>query len=79
MRPWAADEQSARYLVCIVLLGDGDLVRKVCVAAASLMMYITLVYLTGAFPAEYYSAKKRSDYKRYQETTNRFFPGFPNQ
>lgn len=46
-------------------------------AGASLMMYITLVYLTGAVPAEYYSVRKRADYKRYQETTNRFFPWWP--
>ncbi len=44
---------------------------------ASVMMYITLVYLTGAVPAEYYSLRKRPDYKRYQATTNRFFPGRP--
>ncbi len=46
-------------------------------AGASLMMYITLVYLTGAKPAEYYSVRKRPDYKRYQETTSMFFPWFP--
>ncbi len=45
--------------------------------AASLMMYITLVYLTGAIPAEYYSVRKRPEYRRYQETTNMFFPWFP--
>jgi steroid 5-alpha reductase family enzyme len=48
-------------------------------AGASLMMYITLVYLTGAIPAEYYSIRKRADYKRYQETTNMFFPWFPKK
>jgi len=48
-------------------------------AGASLMMYITLVYLTGAIPAEYYSVRKRADYKRYQETTNMFFPWFPKK
>ena len=48
-------------------------------AGASLMMYITLVYLTGAVPAEYYSVRKRADYKRYQETTNIFFPWFPRK
>jgi steroid 5-alpha reductase family enzyme len=41
----------------------------------SRMMYTTLVYHTGAIPSEYYSLKKRSDYKTYQETTNIFFPG----
>lgn len=43
---------------------------------ASVMMYITLVHLTGATPAEYYSVKKRKDYKAYQQTTNKFFPWF---
>lgn len=46
-------------------------------AGASLMLYITLVYLTGAIPAEYYSVRKRPEYKAYQETTNMFFPWFP--
>ena len=41
----------------------------------SRMMYTTLVYHTGAIPSEYYSLKKRPDYKTYQETTNIFFPG----
>jgi len=41
----------------------------------SRIMYTTLVYYTGAVPAEYYSAKKRPDYKGYQTQTNRFFPG----
>lgn len=44
---------------------------------ASAMMYITLVYLTGAIPAEYYSVRKRAEYASYQEKTNRFFPWFP--
>ncbi len=42
---------------------------------ASRMMYFTLVFHTGAEPAEYYSAQKRPDYKQYQTTTNLFFPG----
>jgi steroid 5-alpha reductase family enzyme len=42
-------------------------------------MYVTLVYLTGAIPAEYYSVRKRAAYKRYQETTNMFFPWFPKK
>ncbi len=46
---------------------------------ASAMMYITLVYLTGAVPAEYYSARKRPEYKAYQQRTNRFFPWFPKK
>jgi len=41
----------------------------------SRIMYLTLVYLTGAIPSEYYSVKKRPDYKIYQESTNMFFPG----
>jgi len=41
----------------------------------SRIMYITLVYLTGAVPSEYYSAKKRPAYKTYQQSTNIFFPG----
>lgn len=52
------------------VLGVGSL-------GASAMMYITLVYLTGAVPAEYYSVRKRPEYERYQQTTNRFFPWFP--
>ena len=46
-------------------------------ASASAMLYITLVYLTGAKPAEYYSVKKRAGYREYQEKTNMFFPWFP--
>lgn len=53
------------------LLGAGLLM-------VSKMMYSTLVYYTGAVPAEYYSAQKRPQYKTYQETTNIFFPG-PNK
>ena len=41
----------------------------------SRIMYITLVYLTGAIPSEYYSAQKRPGYKTYQQSTNIFFPG----
>jgi steroid 5-alpha reductase family enzyme len=43
------------------------------------IMYITLVYLTGAKPAEYYSAKKRAGYIEYQRTTSMFFPWFPKK
>jgi steroid 5-alpha reductase family enzyme len=57
-------------LVVWIVLGVGSL-------CASVMLYITLVYLTGAKPAEYYSARKRPEYKVYQETTNMFFPWFP--
>ena len=41
----------------------------------SRIMYITLVYLTGAVPSEHYSAQKRPAYKSYQQSTNIFFPG----
>ena len=58
--------------VASAVLGIGGL-------GASVMMYITLVYLTGAIPSEYYSVRKRQDYKHYQETTNMFFPWFPKK
>ncbi len=45
---------------------------------ASRMMYTTLVFYTGAVPAEFYSVQKRPEYKDYQQTTNIFFPG-PNK
>ena len=51
-----------------ILLGLGILFT-------SRMMYTTLVYHTGAIPSEYYSLKKRPEYKAYQDTTNIFFPG----
>ena len=41
----------------------------------SRIMYITLVYLTGAVPSEYFSAQKRPSYTAYQQSTNIFFPG----
>ncbi|MFK8010794.1 MAG: DUF1295 domain-containing protein [Marinicellaceae bacterium] len=41
----------------------------------SRIMYLSLVYLTGAKPSEYYSLRKRPGYKTYQQTTNMFFPG----
>jgi steroid 5-alpha reductase family enzyme len=58
--------------VASAVLGIGGL-------GASVMMYITLVYLTGAIPSEYYSVRKRPKYKHYQETTNMFFPWFPKK
>ena len=42
---------------------------------ASRMMYITLVYTTGAIPSEHFSLIKREGYAEYQQSTNRFFPG----
>lgn len=47
------------------------------VLAAPLAMYVTLVYVTGATPAEYYSVRKREGYGAYQARTNMFFPWFP--
>jgi len=64
--------QAVEPLHVWVVLGAGA-------AGASAMLYITLVYLTGAIPAEYYSVRKRPEYKRYQETTNMFFPWFPKK
>lgn len=64
---WLALRDGESLLVWLTL-GIGAL-------GASVMMYITLVYLTGAIPAEYYSAKKRAAYKDYQRQTNMFFPG----
>ncbi len=46
---------------------------------ASVTMFITLVYLAGAKPAEHYSVKKRQGYVQYQKTTNMFFPWFPKK
>ena len=59
---------SSESLLVWLLLGCG-------LVYASRMMYSTLVYYTGAVPAEYYSVQRRPDYKAYQATTNRFFPG----
>jgi steroid 5-alpha reductase family enzyme len=39
------------------------------------LMYSTLVYYTGAVPAEHYSRLKRPAYAAYQARVNRFFPG----
>ncbi|MFT5676923.1 MAG: steroid 5-alpha reductase family enzyme [Paraglaciecola sp.] len=43
----------------------------------SRFMFTTLVYYTGAVPAEHYSVLKRPEYKDYQASTNIFFPGKP--
>ncbi|MEO0600070.1 MAG: DUF1295 domain-containing protein [Myxococcota bacterium] len=51
-----------------VLLGIGLLF-------VSRLLYVTLVFYTGAVPAEFYSVQKRPDYAAYQRRTNRFFPG----
>ncbi|MDX1496671.1 MAG: DUF1295 domain-containing protein [Salinisphaeraceae bacterium] len=62
--------QAALPMAVWIVLGLGAV-------GASVMMYITLVYLTGAVPAEYYSVRKRPEYATYQQKTNRFFPWFP--
>ena len=41
----------------------------------SRIMYVTLVYYTGAVPSEFYSLRKRPGYEEYQQSTNMFFPG----
>lgn len=45
----------------------------------SRLMYLSLVYLTGAVPSEFYSLQKRPDYKAYTEQVNMFFPGRPKK
>lgn len=47
------------------------------ILGASAIMFTTLVYLTGAKPAEYFSEKKRPGYRAYQARTSMFFPWFP--
>jgi len=66
---WLTLREPESFVVWIVL-GIGAF-------CASVMLYITLVYLTGAKPAEYYSVRKRAEYKAYQEKTSMFFPWFP--
>ena len=68
---WLLLKNTAELPVWVVL-GLGSI-------GASIMMYITLVYLTGAKPAEFYSVKKRVEYKSYQEKTSMFFPWFPKK
>ncbi|MEM6377630.1 MAG: DUF1295 domain-containing protein [Bacteroidota bacterium] len=62
--------QSKEVLLIWIALGLGLLF-------VSRIMYLSLVYLTGAVPSEYYSLKKRPDYAAYQKRVNRFFPGRP--
>jgi steroid 5-alpha reductase family enzyme len=59
---------SSENIVVWVLLGGGLLF-------VSRIMYITLVYATGAIPSEHFSVQKRPGYKDYQQRTNMFFPG----
>lgn len=62
--------KSEESLLIWILLGLGLLF-------VSRIMYLSLVYLTGAIPSEYYSLKKRPDYKAYKKRVNMFFPGMP--
>lgn len=62
--------QASEYWMIWILLGLGLLF-------ISRIMYNTLVYFTGAKPAEYFSLQKRPDYKAYMERVNMFFPGLP--
>lgn len=64
--------QSTEHIIVWVLLGLGLLF-------VSRVMYLSLVYLTGAVPSEFYSLQKRPDYKTYQEKVNMFFPGKPKK
>lgn len=45
------------------------------IAMVSCVMYVTLVYYSGAVPSEYYSVQKRPDCAEYHKGTNRFFLG----
>jgi len=65
---WAL--RSVEALPVWVALGVGA-------AGAVSVMYLTLVYLTGAIPAEHYSVRKREGYREYQDRTSMFFPWFP--
>ena len=60
--------QIVEPLLVWLLLGMGLLF-------VSRIMYVTLVYYTGAKPAEFYSLQKRPEYKAYRQSTNMFFPG----
>lgn len=64
--------QSSEPLIIWIVLGMGLLF-------VSMIMYKTLVYLTGAKPAEYYSLQKRPDYMSYTKRVNMFFPGLPKK
>lgn len=64
--------KSSETMLSWILLGIGLLF-------VSRIMYFSLVYLTGAVPSEYYSLKKRPEYKNYQKRVNMFFPWFPKK
>ena len=68
---WIALESQESLLIWIAL-GLGLLF-------VSRVMYLSLVYLTGAVPSEYYSLKKRPDYEAYKKRVNMFFPGKPKK
>ena len=62
--------QASEHMVIWIGLGLGLLF-------VSRIMYLSLVYFTGAVPSEYYSLRKRPDYDAYTKRVNRFFPGLP--
>jgi len=68
---WLALQNTETTFIWIVL-GLGSVM-------VSVFLYITLIYLTGAIPSEYYSVRKRPEYRLYQESTNIFFPWFPKK
>jgi len=62
--------QASLHIGMWILLGLG-------LIYVSRIMYLSLVYLTGAVPSEYYSLQKRPDYKAYKARVSMFFPGWP--
>ena len=66
---WWAMQHSQSLLMSSVL-GIG-------MVGASAIMFTTLVFLTGARPAESFSEKERPGYRDYQARTSMFFPWFP--
>ena len=67
---WLLLNDGKEYLITWILLGLGLLF-------VSRIMYLSLVYLTGAVPSEYYSLRKRPEYESYTNRVNMFFPGLP--
>ncbi|MEM9669435.1 MAG: DUF1295 domain-containing protein [Pseudomonadota bacterium] len=57
----------AEFIAIWLALGVGVLL-------VSYFMYNTLVFYSGAVPAEYYSVKKRPGFADYQQRTSRFVP-----
>lgn len=61
-----------------LLAYEGPFIIKVALAATlfsvSRLFYDCLLYWTGAEPAEYFSAKKRAEYRKHQEEVRVFFP-----